>query len=257
MPEFINNQRLAGLAGVDFDSEEIKPGPIVYTRTHLARRQFKKLRAFPPCVLITSFSDDHLSDSMAKVLPSNVRKWFSNNVESTNPRVEAVPIGLRTSMEGEDKLRTARGTGRGPDTNLVYLNFWRQLCRKPNPRVGIYEEFAGKSWVTAEGGTEHIPMDRFYEGMNTHPYVISPPGAGDDCHRHWEAILLGSIPIVLKSPVTKILEGFPCLFVNNWGEVTEERLLKDRERIQPLFKSPIMEKIWFDYWQKRIFEVVL
>ena len=35
------------------------------------------------------------------------------------------------------------------------------------------------------------------EHYGTHRFVLSPPGHGLDCHRTWEAILLGAIPIVV------------------------------------------------------------
>jgi hypothetical protein len=92
--------------------------------------------------------------------------------------------------------------------------------------------------------------------MLSHPFVLSPPGAGPDCHRHWESILLGSIPIVLRSPVTKILEKLPCLQVDCWDEVTEERLIEELPRLRGLFKSPQMEICWFDYWKEKIMEAI-
>ena len=254
MPIFINNQRLARLAGVDFDSEEIRPGPLVYSRTHTIAPQFGKLQTFPPCILITSFSDTHVTPELVEGLPSNVRRWFSNNVSVDHPRVQAVPIGLRTSPEGEGILRAAIARGRLPERNLVYMNFWRQFHRRPHPRSGLYETFGGQSWITTEGGFEHVPMDIFYEQMASHPFIMSPPGAGDDCHRHWESILLGSIPIVLRSPVTRLLDELPCLQIDDWGEVTEERLSREKDQLMARFQSPAMERIWFEYWEARIRE---
>ena len=43
MRTFINNRRLADLAGVNFDSEIIQEGPIVYSRTHTVVGQFSEL----------------------------------------------------------------------------------------------------------------------------------------------------------------------------------------------------------------------
>jgi len=254
MRTFINNQRLAQLAGVNFDSEEIKEGPIVYSRTHTIASQFSKLSKFPDCVLITSFSDAECTVAMSRRLPPNVRRWFSNNVSAHHPRITAIPIGLRTSPEGEVKLREAMNRGRLPQRNLVYMNFFRRIHRSQNPRKGLYEMFGGKDWVTTEGGFDHMPMDHFYEQMLSHPYILSPPGAGPDCHRHWESILLGSIPIVLKSPAMKILYGLPCLQVNNWAEVTEERLVAELPELQKLFQSPLMEICYFEYWKQQILE---
>ena len=254
MKTFINNQRLAQLAGVHFDSEEIQPGPIVYSRTHLIAAQFPLLSTFPECVLITSFSDTECTMAMSRRLPPNVKMWFSNNVSAHHPRIIPVPLGLRTSPESEVILRAVMDKGRLLQRNLVYMNFWRQIHRPVNPRRGLYEMFKGKEWVTTDGGFNHIPIDRFYEQIASHPYVLSPSGAGPDCHRHWESILLGSIPIVLKSPAMKILYGLPCLQVNNWAEVTEERLIAELPELQKLFQSPLMEICYFEYWKQKILE---
>jgi hypothetical protein len=56
------------------------------------------------------------------------------------------------------------------------------------------------------------------------PFVVSPEGAGFDCHRTWEALLLGCIPIVKRSLVTDLLERLPVLIVDEWAQVRRERL---------------------------------
>ena len=254
MKTFINNQRLAHLAGVNFDSETIKPGPIVYSRTHLVCEQFPALAQMGSCVLITSFSDACCTDEMAAGLPQNVRRWFSNNVTAHDERVVTVPLGLRTSPEGEMMLRAAMDRGRLPERNLVYMNFWRDIRNGRNPRKGIYEKFMAQKWVTAEGGHEHVPMVQFYEQIASHPFVLSPPGAGPDCHRHWESMLLGAIPVVLRSNATRILDDLPCLQVDTWDEVTEDRLQSEIPLLYPRFSSPAMDKCWFAPWQKMILE---
>lgn len=252
---FINNQRLARLAGVNYDSETIQPGPIVYSRTHLVTSQFPVLASFPSCVLVTSFSDTSLTGMMAERLPPNVRCWFSNNVVCRNPRVQSVPIGLRLSLEIEGVLRRMMAIPRPPRHNLVYLNCWRRLRQQHNPRRGIYEQFGELDWVTAEGGFEHVPLVDFYQQISRHPYVLSPAGAGPDCHRHWESILLGSIPIVLREPYLDVLEGLPVLVVSKWDEVTPDRLERELPRLRELFHSPAMERVWFEYWKERILSV--
>jgi len=249
---FINNGRLAALAGVDFDSETIWPGPIVYSRTHTVVAQFPELAKFPPCVLVTSFSDAPLTTRMASKLPPNVRCWFSNNVVVSHPRIQSVPLGIRLSSETEIALREAMTAGRQPQCNLVYLNCWRRLRQAVNPRRGIYEEFGSKSWVTTEGGFSHVPIKDFYQQIASHPYVLSPAGAGPDCHRHWEAILLGSIPIVLRSPPLDVLDGLPVLLVDHWGKVTPELLERELPALQERFQSPAMERLWFEFWRERI-----
>ena len=50
-------------------------------------------------------------------------------------------------------------------------------------------------------------------------YVLSPPGNGADCHRTWEAIYLGAIPIVLRKywPFSHL--DLPVLVVEDWSEI--------------------------------------
>lgn len=254
---FINNQRLAQLAGVNFKSEKIQPGPIVYSRTHKIKSQFKELSKFGECILITSFSDSCCTSDMVRDLPDNVIKWYTNNCITKSKRCVPVPIGIRTSKEGEIELQKAIDKGRLSQKNLMYMNFWRRIPRPNNPRKGLYEMFGGEKWITTEGGFDHVPMNHFYKQMSSHPFILSPPGAGPDCHRHWESILLGSIPVVLKSPATKILEGLPCLQVNNWAEVTEKRLKEELPKLKKLFyDNPKMEICWFDYWKKKILSTI-
>ena len=39
--------------------------------------------------------------------------------------------------------------------------------------------------------------------MSEYKYVLSLRGAGWDCHRHYESILVGSVPIMEDGPILK------------------------------------------------------
>jgi hypothetical protein len=46
-------------------------------------------------------------------------------------------------------------------------------------------------------------------------FVLSPPGKGQDTHRTWEALSVGSVPIVTaKSPINAVFSGLPVLQVS-------------------------------------------
>ncbi len=62
--------------------------------------------------------------------------------------------------------------------------------------------------------------------MSTHKFAISPEGNGIDCHRTWECLYLGVIPIVKKSVVLSYFSYLPILFVDNYDIITEEYLNK-------------------------------
>jgi hypothetical protein len=61
-------------------------------------------------------------------------------------------------------------------------------------------------------------------------FVISPPGNGPDCHRTWEAIYLGAVPIVLRK-FWNFKEMLPVLVVDNY-ENLEQDILKFKESFQ-------------------------
>ena len=71
-----------------------------------------------------------------------------------------------------------------------------------------------------------VPVWIFYDTCHRSKYTLCPVGAGFATHRFYEALYLGSIPIVTRTntPFDKIYKVFPCLVVNDWSEVTEEML---------------------------------
>lgn len=55
-------------------------------------------------------------------------------------------------------------------------------------------------------------------------FVLSPFGNGLDCHRTWEILCLGSIPVV-KAPMFKeLFKDLPVLNVDHWNQVTPNLL---------------------------------
>jgi hypothetical protein len=55
-------------------------------------------------------------------------------------------------------------------------------------------------------------------------FVVSPQGNGIDCHRTWEAMALGCIPIVKSHELDPLLSQFPILIVPDWRLLTKERM---------------------------------
>ena len=240
----LNNERLARIAGVGFMQEVVKPGVLVYIRTHKVRDQLHALSHCGPCTLITSYSDACVTDELASLLPDNVLDWYSNNVMTDNPIVHDVPIGFVYNVEREKALQSVMQRGPQPRRNLMYTCFTRA-----NGRVGMYEMFGGYDWNTVKGGTafDSIVPEEFYTDILHHDYVLSPEGAGPDCHRHWEALILGSIPIVKRSRAVKLLEDQPALLVDDWDEVTEERLLAELPMLkQRTFNTDLVD---VEYWR--------
>jgi hypothetical protein len=83
-------------------------------------------------------------------------------------------------------------------------------------------------------------------------FVVSPKGTHYDCFRHWESLLVGSIPIIDKHhSLDEIMKGLPYIAIPsfNWHQLSWKLLEDALENI--LGKNPEMytlEKLLADYW---------
>jgi len=51
--------------------------------------------------------------------------------------------------------------------------------------------------------------------------VACPAGTGVDTHRFWEALYLGSVPIVLRGQLSAMYENLPVIQLNAWEDLTQ------------------------------------
>ena len=81
-------------------------------------------------------------------------------------------------------------------------------------------------------------------------FVLSPHGNGLDCHRTWEALCLGCIPIVKTSPLDSMYNELPVLIVNDWNDITIELLQKTVDEYKG--REFRYEKLTLKYWMDMI-----
>ena len=71
----------------------------------------------------------------------------------------------------------------------------------------------------------NIHHDSYFSILPSFKFIISPEGNGIDCHRHYEALLAGCIPIMEKNPLTEEkYKGCPILWTTDYSEITLEYL---------------------------------
>ena len=72
-------------------------------------------------------------------------------------------------------------------------------------------------------------------------------GNGWDCHRTWESVLFGSIPVVMYSPtMVDLYHRSPVMVVSNWSQVTRESLLGHQ------VATTSKDVVFVDYWLEKI-----
>lgn len=71
----------------------------------------------------------------------------------------------------------------------------------------------------------NLNHESYYTLLPSFKFIISPEGNGIDCHRHYEALLAGCIPIMERNPLTEEkYKGCPVLWTTDYSEITPDYL---------------------------------
>ena len=84
---------------------------------------------------------------------------------------------------------------------------------------------------------------------NKYNFAISPRGRGLDCHRTWEAISLGVVPIIKSSKIDILFNNLPVIIIKSFNELNNE-LIKNYKLPNKLN----IERITLGYWQNIIYD---
>lgn len=106
----------------------------------------------------------------------------------------------------------------------------------------------------------------YWKALLDHKFIISPEGNGIDCHRHYEALMAGCIPVVEDNPlIREKYAGCPIVYTKNYLDIKESYLQKKYEEMidqtydfSCLFLSHYTEdqqrdiKLSGNYWLKKL-----
>lgn len=219
--------------------------PLVYIQTHELEKHLEEIAGRGPCVLVTHASDMTATPAMLAKLPPNVLHWFTDNCGIVSNRVTALPIGLKSNHPDDAAIRPMRDAMEIVEpSGLAYVCLrHRSLPAGPaQERQSLY----GMPWAWATKQADASP-EQFYRGIRSHAYTICPRGAGPDTHRFWEALYLGSIPVVRRCTAMEHFAG-PCLMVHAWEQITERMLIDNLPRLRDEAKAA-REKLTASYWR--------
>jgi hypothetical protein len=202
-----------------------------------------------PYILVVHNTDCRIpGDNCARYLDDpKLIMLFTQNMDRNHVKLKGLPIGLANYHWSHGKTEVvgnirSRGTDLHREViNKVYLNF--EPNTNPSIRPPIWNYFVTKPFCLIG---ERKPHDQYLEDMRRHRFVISPPGNGVDCHRHWEALYMGCIPIMKSTSIDVLFQDLPVIIVADWDLVTEELLEKELSII--MSQSFKYEKLYAQYW---------
>ena len=202
-----------------------------------------------------------------------IHHWFTWNKPYDHHKLTCLPIGLNQDRHLNPMLTFL--------SKKLDMNAKKKLCAL-NESFSLHPErkqlldLANTKWSNfcsmvgnvpysktfySHSYTTHYPRikievtdSKYYHLLSEYKFILSPPGGGMDCHRTWEALYMGTVPILLSSSIDELYNDLPVLIVDNWDILTKEFLESKYMEIQSKLKHNEynMDKLYFDYWKNLI-----
>jgi hypothetical protein len=219
-------------------------------------------------ILVTGDGDETMPyslmdiDTFYNIINNNkIIKWYSVNcLENLHPKFSLIPIGLNYHCDAlwnnipivsqENMLETIR---------ISSLPFNKRICLcYSNFHFSQYPQFGNQRQKAIDNIKSNviyyephkISKEETYKNQSKYSFVISPLGHGMDCHRTWEALILGCIVIVQTSPLDSIYKDLPVLIINDWSDITQDLLQITIKKFEN--KTFLYDKLTLKYWMNKI-----
>lgn len=239
------------------DPDKIQNKDLIFVKTEFLgeffSNYFKKIKY--PFILITHNSDLPIPGNYQNFLDSNkLIRWFGQNIEQvSHSKLEAIPIGITNRYNKLGDIRVYEyflylSKKKREKEFLAFFSVTLGTCYEE--RVQAFNYFSNKDYCyTLKKPT--YPRQFFKNLLKSH-FIISPRGNGLDCHRTWEALYFGSIPVVKSSYIDPLFEDLPVLIINDWSEINQNKLIDFLKKTKN--KTYHYEKLFFPYWEEKIFK---
>jgi hypothetical protein len=115
--------------------------------------------------------------------------------------------------------------GAHQNTALLAIHAGNDLARRPG--AAVTREKILKTLELNGFQNQQLPPEKYFQTLPSYKYVFSPEGNGLDCHRHYESLWAGCIPVIEANPtIEQKYHGCPLLTTLDYSEISEQYLLQ-------------------------------
>lgn len=185
---------------------------------------------------------------------------FCINKNTDNPKVYGLPLGLPNDcddlpilkIQGDKKMVVRISEESHSRTNIAYINFSENTF--PSERGKIITLFSGYNWVKKSTPDQsYLGRIEYLRDLKKSKFCFCPRGNGIDTHRIWEALYMGSFPIVKRHYAHDFCSDLPIFFIDEWEEINEDLLVNKYNEF--VSKKWNYEKLKVSFWEKYIKEI--
>jgi len=189
-------------------------------------------------------------------------KWYSQNCILIHPKIHQLPIGLDYHTISNDPSKFWRDNDEGSSPKIqemilkniiqnmspfyqrknkifVQMTIGNEECHRRKALNQIPEELL-------EINSNKMPRTKVWKEIINYSFAFSPYGNGPDCHRHWELLSLGCIPIIKSFGSNSMFEDLPVLIVNEWSDINRKLLDDTLEKFK--YTNFNYDKLLLKYW---------
>ena len=183
-----------------------------------------------------------------------IKHWYAQNCTFYHRRITHIPLGLDYHSSGwgvghtipvdqETAIKSIIQSSEHFSKREIKCYASYHFTLKRGDRMDAFTK-VNKRLVYYE--PRRVIRSVSHRNQTRYAFVISPFGKGYDCHRTWEALVLGCIPIVRHSGLDNVFYGLPVLFINDWSEITEELLQSTVAKFKTMYFQ--YERLDLRFW---------
>lgn len=198
-----------------------------------------------------------LEESGQKVLAHPMLKnWFAQNWDGTvHDKLHPIPLGFDLH---------SKHLGGGPGLKVMISKREEKLMNQRNGKM-VYDGMGTNPYrKVADSTIQCIPHDhkprsgvtQVWDHYSSYTFGMSPRGTGQDCHRTWEMMWFGMIPILLTSSLDPLFEGMPAIIVQDWKDLCKPGAMDWLREKEKQFKATGIwparyDKFYMRHWLEK------
>ncbi len=175
---------------------------------------------FSDSTLVLHNGDDHIDKNVQEFLATRFRKIFAVNLLEESRSISPIPIGLENhnyftnGVPADFEKLIASNLNNFQDRSTLLVQAFSPHTNRKEREACI----AVASHLDCKLLQHATPLE-YRRVLAESKFVLSPAGNGFDCHRTWEAMYLGAIPILRRAHWPFVNKNLPVLLVNEWDEL--------------------------------------
>jgi hypothetical protein len=173
---------------------------------------FADLAPDSPFVLVSHNSDRPIGSRFASHLErENLIAWLAANASFEHPKLLPIPLGIANPAWPHGDSAALEAVRRSPPAKSRLFDVSFDVETNAQERRRCLAE-TGLQAEARSGFAEYL------ERLASAYFCVAPRGNGIDTHRVWEALYVGTVPVVTGSVVASQHRHLPMVALGDWSE---------------------------------------